>query len=352
MNRCFSLLVRGRPPEQLRNLYLAPPFLVGDYEPIAVKTFRQGKMGEKVEQAKAELEMCVACPRNCKVNRMEDKKGACNTGRYAIVSSAFPHFGEESVLQGWNGSGTIFFGMCNLRCVFCQNWDISQKKNGWELKPEEIADLMLKLQNETKCHNINFVTPEHVVPQVIEAIALAVEGGLYLPIVYNTSSYDSLRSLELLDGLVDIYMPDFKFWSEESSAKLCKARDYPSVTRSVITEMYRQVGDLVFDQNGLAKSGLLVRHLAMPGHVEEGKSILSWLHSLSPDTYVNIMEQYRPTFRVGVGEKRARGGFTKYEEIDRPVNESEMEQLMKHAREIGLWRFEEMSLLDKPLTEI
>ena len=161
--------------------------------------------------------------------------------RYAIVSSAFPHFGEESVLQGWNGSGTIFFGMCNLRCVFCQNWDISQKKNGWELKPEEIADLMLKLQNETKCHNINFVTPEHVVPQVIEAIALAVEGGLFLPIVYNTSSYDSMRSLELLDGLVDIYMPDFKFWTEETSAKLCKARDYPSVTKAVITEMHRQV---------------------------------------------------------------------------------------------------------------
>ena len=130
--------------------------------------------------------------------------------RNAIVSSAFPHFGEESVLQGWNGSGTIFFGLCNLRCVFCQNWDISQQKNGWELKPEEIADLMLKLQNETKCHNINFVTPEHVVPQVIESIALAVEGGLRVPIVYNTSSYDSLRSLELLDGLVDIYMPDFK----------------------------------------------------------------------------------------------------------------------------------------------
>merc|ERR1719312_2397043 len=308
-------------------------------------------MKEKVELARAELEQCVACPRNCKVNRLEDKKGACNTGRHAIVSSAFPHFGEESVLQGWNGSGTIFFGLCNLRCVFCQNWDISQQKRGWELKPEEIADLMLKLQNETKCHNINFVTPEHVVPQVIESIALAVEGGLNVPIVYNTSSYDSMRSLELLDGLVDIYMPDFKFWSPDTSARLCKARNYPEVTRSVITEMYRQVGDLVFDHTGLAKSGLLVRHLAMPGYLEEGKAILSWLHSLSPDTYVNIMEQYRPTYKVGVGEQRAREGFTKYENIDRPVNESGMEQLTRHAREIGLWRFEEMNILDKPITE-
>lgn len=154
-----------------------------------------------------------------------------------------------------------------FRCVFCQNWDISQQKNGWELKAEEIADLMLKLQNETKCHNINFVTPEHVVPQVIEAIALAVEGGLRVPIVYNTSGYDSLRSLELLDGLVDIYMPDFKFWSGDTSARLCKARDYPEVTRRVISEMHRQVGDLVFDQSGLAKSGVLVRHLVMPGEV-------------------------------------------------------------------------------------
>ena len=271
--------------------------------------------------------------------------------RYAIVSSAFPHFGEESVLQGWNGSGTIFFGLCNLRCVFCQNWDISQQKNGWELKPEEIADLMLKLQNETKCHNINFVTPEHVVPQVIEAIALAVEGGLTVPIVYNTSSYDSLRSLELLDGLVDIYMPDFKFWTEDTSARLCKARDYPEVTRRVITEMYRQVGDLVFDQNGLAKTGVLVRHLVMPGHLQEAKDIMTWLHSLSPDMYVNVMEQYRPTHKVGVGEQRARGGFTKYEDIDRHVEMSEVEEVRKHAREIGLWRLEDMELLSKPLID-
>ena len=268
------------------------------------------------------------------------------------MSSAFPHFGEESVLQGWNGSGTIFFGLCNLRCVFCQNWDISQQKRGWDLKAEEIADLMLKLQNETKCHNVNFVTPEHVVPQVIEAIALAVEGGLRVPIVYNTSSYDSIRSLELLDGLVDIYMPDFKFWREDTSARLCKARDYPSVTRAAITEMHRQVGDLVFDHHGLAKCGLLVRHLVMPGHKGEAKDILTWLHSLSPDTYVNVMEQYRPSHKVGTGELRARTGFTKYEDIDRPVEISDVDEIKQFARDIGLWRLEDMELINRPITEL
>lgn len=359
-----KLIIRGRPPDQqipcvlkerrknfsVRALHLAPPFLVDYYEPRAVALHREGKLIEKKEMAMKELEHCMACPRDCGINRLEDKKGACNTGRYAIVSSAFPHFGEESVLQGWNGSGTIFFGMCNLRCVFCQNWDISQKKNGWELKPEEIADLMLKLQNETKCHNINLVTPEHVVPQVVEALCMAVEGGLMLPLVYNTSSYDSLRSLELLDGLVDIYLPDFKFWTNETSQRLCKARDYPERTRAAIKEMHRQVGDLVFDSNGLAKSGLLVRHLAMPGLVPEGKKILEFLAaSVSRDTYVNIMEQYRPTFKVGVGETRAREGFTKYQEIGRQVKQEEVEILVEHAKNLGLWRREDNIPLDRPL---
>ena len=211
---------------------------------------------------------------------------------------------------------------------------------------------MLKLQNETKCHNINFVTPEHVVPQVIEAIALAAEGGLHIPIVYNSSSYDSLRSLQLMDGLVDIYMPDFKFWSAETSARLCKARDYPEVTRAAITEMHRQVGDLVFNQFGLAKSGVLVRHLVMPGHIGEAKEIMSWLHGLSPDMYVNVMEQYRPTHKVGKGEQRARGGYTKYDDIDRHVELTEVEEVRQFAKDIGLWRLEEMELLNKPLSEM
>jgi len=325
---------------------------MGDYIPVAQKAFESGLLKERVEKAKEELRECRACPRNCAVNRLENKAGACNTGRKAIVSSAFPHFGEESVLQGWNGSGTIFFGMCNLRCVFCQNWDISQKKQGFELDADEIADLMLKLQNETKCHNINFVTPEHVAPQVVEAIAVAVENGLRLPIVYNTSSYDSMRSLELLDGLVDIYMPDFKFWTEETSQRLCKARDYPEVTRGVIREMYRQVGDLCFNQDGLAKKGLLVRHLVMPNYIEEGKKIMEFLaNEVSKDTYVNIMEQYRPTFKVGKGEKRAREGFTKYEEIDRPVEDSEMDIVRQYAVDFGLWRFEDNLWLNKPIDE-
>ena len=175
---------------------------------------------------------------------------------------------------------------------------------------------------------MNFVTPEHVVPQVIEAIYEATKLGFNLPIVYNTSGYDSLRSLELLEGLVDIYMPDFKFWTPETSQRLCKARDYPEVTKQVIKEMHRQVGDLVFDANGLAKRGLLVRHLVMPSYVDEGKLIMEYLaKEISKDTYVNIMEQYRPTFTVGKGEKRSRVGFTKYDEIDRPIHDTELEQV-------------------------
>lgn len=320
---------------------MAPPFLVEDYEPVALETNRKGLMKAKLEQARLELENCRACPRDCKVNRLKDVKGACNTGRYAVVSSAFPHFGEESVLQGWNGSGTIFFGLCNLRCVFCQNWDISQKKQGWELKPEEIADLMLKLQNETHCHNINFVTPEHVAPQVVEAIALAVEGGLKVPLIYNTSSYDSLRSLQLMDGLIDVYLPDFKFWSPETSQRLCKARDYPDVARQSILEMQRQVGDLVFNSQGVAQKGVLIRHLVMPNHEEEARAIIKFVRDeVSKDAFVHLMEQYRPTFSVGKGEKRARTGFTTYEEINRPVTESEVDRLRAFAEELGLWRFE------------
>jgi putative pyruvate formate lyase activating enzyme len=255
-----------------------------------------------------------------------------------VVSSAFPHFGEEDCLRGWRGSGTIFFSLCNLRCAFCQNWDISQKYSGKERGPEEIADLMLGLQ-EQGCHNINFVTPEHVAPQVIEAIAAAVPRGLRVPIVYNTSAYDALTSLRLLDGLVDIYMPDFKFWRTETSLHLAKAKDYAERARAAILEMHRQVGPLRFGRDGLARRGVLVRHLVMPGQTDEAEAIFEWLaREVSPDTYLNIMGQYRPEYQVG---QIADNGAVKLAEINRRPTPEEMQAAYDAARRAGLWRFDE-----------
>jgi putative pyruvate formate lyase activating enzyme len=314
-----------------------PRFVIDDFEPAYLRVYRGGGLDERRRLAIAELEDCCACPRNCHVNRLENVAPVCHTGRHAIVSSAFPHFGEEDCLRGWNGSGTIFFGMCNLRCVFCQNWDISQKRSGEELDAARIADLMLGLQDRG-CHNINFVTPEHVAPQVIEAIAEAVPRGLEVPIVYNTSAYDAVSSLELLDGLVDIYMPDFKFWNRESARRLAKAKDYPERAREAILEMHRQVGDLRFGRDGLARRGLLVRHLVMPGQEDEAEAIFRWLASeVSTDTYVNIMGQYRPAYQT---EARSRDGKPKYADIDRQPLAAEMAAARAAARSAGLSRFD------------
>jgi putative pyruvate formate lyase activating enzyme len=314
-------------------------FLINPFEPAYLALYHSGALAERVAAGLHELEDCCACPRNCHVNRMANQTRVCHTGRYARVASAFPHFGEEDCLRGWSGSGTIFFSLCNLRCVFCQNWDISQNAVGAECPPEAIVAHMLNLQ-ERGCHNINFVTPEHVVPQVIEAISVAVPAGLRLPIVYNTSSYDSLASLKLLDGLVDIYMPDFKFWESETAKKLAKAKDYPDRAREAILEMHRQVGVLKFGPNGLARRGVLVRHLVMPGQSAEAEAIFRWLASeVSPDTYVNIMGQYRPEYEVG---QIARDGVAaKYTEIDRRPARDELDRAFAAARRAGLWRFDE-----------
>ena len=314
-----------------------PRFVLAGHEPAYLALWRQGLLEARVEAALRELEHCRACPRDCGIDRMAGETKVCNTGRHAIVSSAFPHFGEEDCLRGWNGSGTIFFGLCNLRCVFCQNWDISQKASGRELDGKAIAELMLELQ-ERGCHNINFVTPEHVVPQIIEAIYEGVELGVRLPIVYNTSAYDALPSLRLLDGLIDIYMPDFKFWSRDSAKRLAKAKDYPERAREAIAEMHRQVGALRFDENGLAVRGVLIRHLVMPGQTDEARAIFQWLASeLSPDTYVNIMGQYQPQYQVG---ELAKNQIRRYVEINRRPRSSEMEAAYAAAKEAGLWRFD------------
>jgi putative pyruvate formate lyase activating enzyme len=313
-------------------------FTLERFEPAYLSLHRRGELAARTGRALEELADCCACPRNCHVNRLEDVELICRTGRHAIVSSAFAHFGEEDCLRGSRGSGTLFFGGCNLRCVFCQNWDISQQAAGKPSSAEEIAGFMLVLQ-ERGCHNINLVTPEHVAPQVIEALAIAVPAGLRVPVVYNTSAYDALSSLRLLDGLIDIYMPDFKFWTRESSRRLVKAKDYPERAREAILGMHRQVGDLRFGSDGLARRGLLVRYLVMPGQREEASAIFRWLaDKVSPDTYVNIMEQYRPEYQVrGHG---LNSQLEKYSDIGRQPYRAEVDAAYQAAREAGLWRFD------------
>jgi putative pyruvate formate lyase activating enzyme len=236
------------------------------FQPAYLELWRSGELSRRVELGLQKLADCSLCPRNCHVNRLEDKTQTCHTGRHAAVNSYFAHHGEERCLRGTQGSGAIFFSWCNLRCIFCQNHEISCQGEGRTVKPEELSRMMLALQ-EQGCHNINFVTPEHVVPQILEALPLAVERGLRLPLVYNTSAHDSLDSLALMDGVVDIYMPDFKFWDPANARRYAKAPDYPESARRAIKEMHRQVGPLVTDERGIALRGVLLRHLIMPGGV-------------------------------------------------------------------------------------
>ena len=291
------------------------------------------ELRSRAKEGVAGLASCRACPRNCDVNRLQNRWSACKTGRYAVVTSAFPHLGEENCLRGWNGSGTIFFGHCNLRCVFCQNYDISQgiRPPGEGISPELLAGLMLSLQRRG-CHNINFVTPEHVVPQILEALPLAVEEGLILPLVYNTSAYDSLESLALLEGIVDIYMPDLKLFNPTLSQRYLKAEDYPEAAREALLEMNRQVGSLQIGADGLARRGVLIRHLVMPGLPEETRDILTWIsRELGPESYVNVMGQYRPAGKVC---------SERYAELNHALDRSEYQAALQMAREAGLERLD------------
>ncbi|MFQ5897323.1 MAG: radical SAM protein [Candidatus Methylomirabilia bacterium] len=310
-----------------------------EFEPAYLR-LPPGEIGRRAEEAIAALGSCQVCPRNCRVDRLHGKAAVCKSGRHAVVASHFPHFGEEDCLRGWNGSGTIFFSWCNLRCVSCQNFDISQKGEGEPVAPERLAEMMLQLQARG-CHNINFVTPEHVVPQILEALLFAIRNGLRLPIVYNTSAYDSLESLRWMDGIVDIYMPDFKVWNGQVAKRFLKAPDYPEAARAAIREMHRQVGALVMDEDGMAKRGVLVRHLVMPGMLEETRQIMAWLaRELSPDTYVNVMGQYSPAGAVS---------SEKYAEINRKLFRDEYEEAVRIARQAGLWRLDERGPRLRPL---
>ena len=301
------------------------------FEPAYLRLHRNGELTARAHAAVSHLESCDLCSRYCRVDRTRTLKGVvCRTGRLAVVSSFGPHFGEESPLVGRNGSGTIFFSWCNLRCVFCQNSDISWEGQGDEIESRDIARLMLHLQGQG-CHNINFVSPSHVVAQVIEAVAIAAELGLRLPIVYNTGGYDSPEALALLDGIVDIYMPDVKYGNSDVARKLSKIRDYASVNRAAVKEMHRQVGNLTTDENGIATRGLLVRHLVLPNGLADSHKILRFLaDEISPETYVNIMSQYRPCYRAG-----------DYPELNRRPLDAEMAEVLESARESGLTRLDE-----------
>ena len=297
--------------------------------PSYIEAHRTGRLAESISKAGEMLKSCHLCPRECGVNRLEDEKGICRTGRVAMVSSFGPHFGEEAPLVGTNGSGTIFFTHCNLLCIFCQNWETSHLGEGTETSPETLARMMLNLQRQG-CHNINFVTPTHVVPQILEALPYAIEEGLHVPLVYNTGGYDSVESLQLLDCIFDIYMPDFKCIDHGIAAKYLKAPDYPQRAKEALKEMHRQTGDLVLNERGIAVRGILLRHLVMPGGVAGTREIMRFVvREISPDTYVNIMDQYHPC-----GEAR------RNPPLDRRITREEYAEAMIDALEEGLTRLD------------
>lgn len=304
---------------------------MSEFEAAYLKVLRTGELERRVEEARGMLEECRLCGRECRVNRLESFKGAaCRTGRKAVVSSFNAHFGEEDPLVGEHGSGTIFFTNCNLHCQYCQNYEISQMGEGREVEPEELAAMMLHLQGRG-CHNVNFVSPTHVVPQILEALLIAAEKGLTVPLVHNTGGYDSLEALRLLDGIVDIYMPDMKYADEETGRKYSKVKQYPQVNQAAVREMHRQVGDLLMDECGIAQRGLLVRHLVLPhGLAGTGEIVRFLSQEVSLNSYLNVMSQYRPTYKAH-----------EYMEIDRPPSAEELQEAVDLAREAGLHRLDE-----------
>jgi len=304
-------------------------------EPGYFSVYRSGDLKRRVSKTAELLSKCTLCPRNCRVDRYAGELGACGISADAIVSSYGPHYGEESVLVGRYGSGTVFFTGCNLACTFCQNYDTSQLRHGRKVSAEQLAEAMLDLQNE-RCHNINLVSPTHQVPQILAALEFACEGGLRLPIVYNCGGYESVETLRLLDGIIDIYMPDVKYGANESGMRYSGVPDYWDRARDALREMYRQVGDLVVrkiacDDGGTAEvavRGLLVRHLVTPGRVAHTREVMRYIaEEISSDTYLNVMGQYRPVY-----------GASEFAEINRQITIHEYREAVEIALQVGLRR--------------
>jgi len=292
-----------------------------------VELYERGILKKRKVELNRLLEKCRLCPRKCLVNRLQDEKGFCGAGKRVAVSSYNLHFGEEPPISGYRGSGTIFFTHCNLRCCFCQNYPISQLGNGQEVETSELAKMMAKLQ-KLGAHNINLVTPTHFVPQIVEALELAVREGLNIPLVYNSGGYDSVETLKLVDGVVDIYMPDAKYSNPMSAGTYCRADDYFEVNKKALLEMYRQVGDLKMDREGIAKQGLLIRHLVMPEDVVGSRKVLEFIgKNISQNTYMSIMAQYHPAHLA-----------FEFPELSRRISRTEYDAVLKMADELGLER--------------
>lgn len=295
--------------------------------PNYLELHKTGELPKRISLLKKNLSKCRLCPHHCEINRIGGEKGVCRATGELIVSSAAPHFGEEAPLVGFHGSGTIFLAHCNLRCLFCQNFDISHEGYGKITSPRELADTMMSLQ-KIGCHNINFVTPTHYAPQIAEALPEAIRSGLTLPIVWNCGGYESVETIRLLEGIVDIYMPDIKFGGNDSGEKYCSVPDYPEAAFAALREMHKQVGQLQGDEEGIATQGLLVRHLVMPNGLSKSKKIFEFIaDEISVHTYINIMAQYRPCYRA-----------SQYPEINRSITREEFKAARDMARDSGLYR--------------
>jgi len=295
------------------------------YEPGYLKLFRQGQLGRRAEAAEKLLESCCLCPRRCGINRRQNQKGFCRSGYLPIVSSYNAHLGEEPPISGTKGSGTIFFANCNLACVYCQNWPISQLGQGQEVSFERLAGMMLELQ-ERGCHNVNFVTPSHMTAQILLALPIAIEQGFNLPLVYNSSGYDSLDSLKLMDGVVDIYLPDIRYCDPNAAGRYSQAPDYPEVCRAALKEMWHQTGELETDRDGIARKGMIVRHLVLPNRLSQTREALEFLAcEISPLVHLSLMAQYFPTHRA-----------VQMPELSRRITGSEYQQAVEWLKETDL----------------
>ncbi len=322
--------------ERLNGPKVISPQELAAWQPAYARLEAQGEFADRIEQAYRIMESCTLCPRRCGVNRLRGQKGFCRAPEKAVVYSHQPHFGEELPLVGSGGSGTIFFSNCNLRCVFCQNWPLAHEGWGSPVSDENLAEMMLDLQRRN-CHNINLVTPTHVIPNILNAVRLARQEGLHLPLCYNTSGYERLETVKLLDGVVDIYLPDLKFMDGVQAERYneASAANYPQRAQDSIIEMHRQVGDLVYDERGIALRGLMVRHLVMPNRVAGTREFVRWVAAnLSTETYVNIMSQYRVEYRA-----------FEYESIARAITNEEFIEAMEWALEAGLTNLDNRSLL-------